>query len=50
MGTDPWWAWLLGLLFAAPWLVAIAWIWLRTPPPTTEAPSLAELVRSRWTS
>ncbi|MEA2208354.1 MAG: hypothetical protein QOF54_831, partial [Solirubrobacteraceae bacterium] len=23
---DPWWVWLLPLLFAAPWITAIVWL------------------------
>ncbi len=31
MFGDPWWVWLLPLVFAAPWLAGIAYVCLRTP-------------------
>jgi hypothetical protein len=49
MHTDSWQA-MVGypLLFSAPWIIGIAWLWLRTPPgDRTPAPSLGELARRR---
>jgi hypothetical protein len=48
VGANPWWAWLLPILFGAPWLAAIAWVWFRSPSKSGEAPpSLAELIQQR---
>jgi hypothetical protein len=46
MGTDPWWIWLLPLVFSLPWLAAIALV-LRRKVPGDGAlpPSMAELWR-----
>jgi hypothetical protein len=38
---------LLSLLFAAPWLAAIAWVWSRAPKLEGPAPSLADRARER---
>jgi hypothetical protein len=49
MHTDSWWA-MLGYcaLFSAPWVIAIAWLWRRTPGGDgTPAPSMGELARRR---
>jgi len=43
----PWWIWFLPLLFAAPWIVAIAYVWKSTPRSGEEPPSLAESARRR---
>ena len=29
--TDPWWALLLPVVFGAPWIVAIVWLWSKRP-------------------
>jgi hypothetical protein len=41
MSIDPWWTWLLPLVFAAPWVVGIAWLVRRTPPDSNVPPSFA---------
>jgi hypothetical protein len=48
MAVNPWWTWLLPLLFAAPWIAAIAWVCLRYPLLwQQEAPSMADMARRR---
>jgi hypothetical protein len=37
----------LSLLFAAPWIAAIVWAWLRLPRDDYMPPSLGESVRKR---
>jgi hypothetical protein len=47
----PLWAWLLPILFGAPWIVAAVWVWRNTPRDDTATPSMAERARQRlWTS
>jgi len=47
MGSSPWWVWLLPL----PWVVAVAWAWLRTGRADDSVPpSLGELARRRLRS
>jgi hypothetical protein len=49
--TDPWWALLLSVVFGAPWIVAIAWLWSKRPRDGAVPPSLAETARKRlWTN
>ena len=52
MATDgPWWALLLPVVFGAPWIVAIAWLWSKRPRDGAVPPSLAETARKRlWTN
>ena len=48
MAGDPWWTWLLPLVFAAPWIAASVWICIRYPRLWDEdPPSLAEMTRKR---
>ena len=45
-----WWAWLLPLLFGAPWIVAIVWLWRHRIRDGRQPESMAELARQRlWT-
>jgi hypothetical protein len=52
MGADPWWIWLLPVLFAAPWIAAIVWVRLRSGRGSlTEPPSMAEAAARRlWSA
>jgi hypothetical protein len=48
--TDSWWVLLL-IVFGAPWLAAIAWLWSKRPRDGTVPPSMAEAARKRlWTN
>ena len=47
----PLWAWLLPILFGAPWIAAIVWFLKHTPHNDEAPPSTAERARQRlWTS
>ena len=37
----------ISLVFGAPWLVAIAWVWLRGPRMDGPPPSMADRMRER---
>jgi hypothetical protein len=52
MGSDPWWIWLLPILFSGPWVAGVIWICLRRKADGREPPpSLAEIARRRlWDS
>jgi hypothetical protein len=52
MGSDSWLSWLIPILFSAPWLVAIVWVWMRSAGERAGEPvSLAETARRRlWAS
>jgi hypothetical protein len=45
--TDPWWVWLLPLIFAAPWITAIVWFWRTRSRDGALPPSLADEARKR---
>jgi hypothetical protein len=48
--STPWWAWLLPLVFGAPWLVGIAWFWHHRPRDGDVPPSMADQIKKRlWT-
>jgi hypothetical protein len=48
MGSDPWWVWLLPILFTIPWIAGIAWICLRSTRDSGEVlPSMADAARHR---
>jgi hypothetical protein len=47
LAADLWPALSLGLVFAAPWIVAILWNWHKRPRDGAVPPSLAETVRKR---
>jgi hypothetical protein len=48
VSTAAWWkAVLLALLFASPWIAAIAWLWSRRPRDGSLPPSMAEQARKR---
>ena len=47
----PWWVWLLPVVFGAPWIAAIVWLWSKRPRDGAVPPSLAEMARKRlWTN
>jgi hypothetical protein len=45
--TDPWWVWLLPVLFAAPWITVIIWFWSQEPRDGAVSPSMADRLRER---
>jgi hypothetical protein len=47
LAADLWPALSLGLVFAAPWIIAILWNWHKRPRDAAVPPSLAETVRKR---
>jgi hypothetical protein len=47
VAADLWPALSLGLVFAAPWIVAILWNWHKRPRDGVVPPSLAETARKR---
>jgi hypothetical protein len=44
---DPWWIWLLPILFSAPWIAGIIWFWPRDRSENEVSPSTADLAARR---
>jgi len=46
-GLNPVWLWLFPILFCAPWIVAIAWVWAHLPKDGSIPPSAGDRALDR---